>query len=55
MSHGEAVPLRKTFSNFPKEINDWVGKEEFFNEDIYNKLGVDDSILILYHHPDGKY
>ena len=54
MSHGEAVPLRKTFSSFPKKINEWIGREESFDEEIYKILGVDDSILISYHSPDGK-
>ena len=54
MSHSEAVPLRKTFSNFPKKIDGWIGREEFFDEEIYNILGVDDSILISYHDSDGK-
>lgn len=54
ISHGEAVPLRKTFSIFPKKIDGWIGREEFFDEKIYKILGVDDSILISYHNSDGK-
>ena len=53
-SHREAVPLRKTFSEFPSNINGWIGTEEFFDEKVYKVLGVDDSILISYQHPDGK-
>jgi len=54
MSHSEAVPLRKPFSKFPKKIDGWIGREEFFGDEIYKKLGVDDSILISYHNSDGK-
>ena len=51
MSHSEAVPIKKNLSNFPKKINEWVGKEEFFDKKIYRILGVDDSVLITYDSP----
>ncbi|MCD6184668.1 MAG: EpsI family protein [Deltaproteobacteria bacterium] len=54
MSHGEAVQPRKQFSAFPKQIGNWMGKEGRFSQQIYDVLGVDDSILISYINPEGQ-
>ena len=54
MSHGEAVQPRKQFFTFPKQIGTWVGKEGRFSQQIYDALGVDDSILISYINPEGQ-
>ena len=54
MSHGEAVQPRKQFSTFPKQIGNWVGKEGRFSQQVYDVLGVDDSILISYINPEGQ-
>ena len=54
MSHGEAVQPRKQFSTFPKQIGNWVGKEGHFSQQVYDVLGVDDSILISYTNPEGQ-
>ena len=49
----DVVPL-KPFSSFPKQIGGWAGKEEHFDQKIYDILGVSDSILCNYVTPDGN-
>jgi len=53
-SHGELVPPRKPLGAFPKNLDGWMGQEGFFDKQIYDVLGVDDSALISYQGPDGK-
>ncbi len=53
-SESEAVPAKKELSSFPKAIDAWKGSETFFDDRIYDELGVDDSTLINYRSPDGK-
>lgn len=54
MSHGEPILPRKPFSEFPKTIGDWVGREEFFSQEITNVLRVDDYVLLSYRNSKGK-
>lgn len=54
ISRSEAVPPRKPMRDFPKRIDQWVGQESFFDQKIYDALGVDDSTLISYREPGGK-
>jgi len=54
MSHGESVQAKKKFSTFPKQVEAWIGKESFFDQKIYDKLGVDDSVLIYYRSNDNR-
>jgi EpsI family protein len=51
MSHGTDVPPLKPFSTFPKQIGEFIGKEQFFSDEIYAAVGVDDSALISYVSP----
>jgi EpsI family protein len=53
-SKSEAIPAKKELSTFPKTINTWKGAETFFDGQVYDVLGVDDSALINYRSPDGK-
>ena len=53
-SQGENIPLNKPFSTFPKQIGEWTGKEERFDQKIYDKLGVDDSIDCNYCNHNGS-
>ncbi len=49
MSHGKPVPILKSLEeNFPKQIDGWSGETHRFQQAVYDKLGVDDSILIDY-------
>lgn len=51
MGHGTDVPPLKPFSTFPKQIGEFTGKEQFFTNEIYAAVGVDDSALISYVNP----
>lgn len=51
MGHGTEVQPLQPFSIFPKQIGEWTGKEQFFSEEIYAAVGVDDSALISYINP----
>jgi len=55
ISHAENIQPNKPFSTFPKQLEEWVGKEDHFDEEIYEILGVDDSFLANYHTPDGRH
>ena len=54
LSRGETVPLKKSFSIFPKQLGQWKGQEGFFDQKIYQVLGVDDSTLIHYQNQKGE-
>ncbi|MBN1841421.1 MAG: EpsI family protein [Deltaproteobacteria bacterium] len=54
LSHGENIQPNKPLSTFPTQIGDWIGKEERFDERIYDKLGVDDSFLCNYRSSAGR-
>ena len=54
MSHVEDIKPNKSFSTFPKQIGEWVGKEEHFDKGIYDVVGVDDSFLCNYTTSDGR-
>ena len=45
LSQAKDVPAKKPFSTFPKTIGEWQGKEDRFDQKIYDILGVDDSFL----------
>ena len=55
ISHSEDIHPNKPFSAFTKQFGEWVGKEGRFAEEIYEKLGVDDSFLGNYHTADGRH
>lgn len=53
ISHGMPVPIKKQLKKFPEHINGWAGKTYFFSKEIYDMLGVDDSILRNYKNSNG--
>jgi len=53
ISHVENIHPNKPFSGFPKQIDKWNGKEEHFDKQILDVLGVDDYIMCNYNSPDG--
>jgi EpsI family protein len=55
VSQGENIQPKKPFSTFPMKIGEWAGKQERFDERIYDILGVDDSFLSSYSTFDGRY
>ena len=48
MSDGKPVPIVKPLEDFPKQIGSWSGETQRFSQAVYDKLGVDDSVLINY-------
>lgn len=50
MSHGEDMPPLKPFSDFPKQIGEWKGKEQYFSQEVYDAVGVDDSTLVSFNN-----
>jgi EpsI family protein len=51
----EDIKSNKPFSTFPRVIGEWTGKEDRFEEKVYEVLGVDDSFLGHYRTADGRY
>jgi EpsI family protein len=54
INKAQDVPLKQPFSTFPKQIGQWAGKEQRFDSEIYEILGVDDSFLADYRSPEGR-
>ncbi|MDY6853887.1 MAG: EpsI family protein [Thermodesulfobacteriota bacterium] len=54
LSHRENICPNRPLSTFPRQIGEWVGKEERFDHIVYEKLGVDDSFLCKYSMSDGN-
>jgi EpsI family protein len=54
MSHSESIKLNKPFTTFPRLIGEWTGKEERFDQAVYDMLGVDDSYLANYYNHQGR-
>ena len=48
MSHGKPVPILQSLEDFPKQIGSWSGEIHSCSQAVYDKLGVDDSVLINY-------
>ena len=53
LSHGEAVPIRKSLKDFPLEIGNWKGKEEGLDSKVKAILGVEDSMMRVYRNDKG--
>lgn len=53
INHSEDVQPNKPFSTFPKQIGEWRGIEQRFDNRIYDALGVDDSYLATYRNSNG--
>ena len=53
-SRTEAIPLKQPLADFPRQVGSWQGKEGFFDERVYQILGVDGSTLLFYHNPKGE-
>lgn len=54
VSRGEVTPSHRPLSQLPLTIGEWEGREERFEDEIYDVLGVDDSFLGNYATPDGR-
>ena len=53
INHSEDVHPNKPFATFPKQIGEWKGIEQRFDDRIYDVLGVDDSFLANYRNSNG--
>ena len=54
INRSEAVQPNKPLSTFPKQIGEWSGIEQRFDDRIYDVLGVDDSFLATYRNSNGR-
>lgn len=54
LNHAEDIHPNKPLSTFPLEIGEWSGKINYFNDEVYTILGVDDSVLANYRNPAGR-
>jgi EpsI family protein len=53
LSHGEEIPLRKTFSHFPLQLSQWSGKELGLKQDVLKVLKVNDYMMRQYQRTQG--
>ncbi|QTA85539.1 exosortase C-terminal domain/associated protein EpsI [Desulfonema magnum] len=51
ISEGEEIHPNKSFETFPTQLAEWKGEREFFSENIYDVLGVDDYFMCRYNDP----
>lgn len=51
-SHSESIKPNKPFGTFPMVIGPWTGATSTFDQEVYDILGVDDSILANYQTTD---
>jgi EpsI family protein len=54
VGHGEPVPLRQPFSQFPSTLGTWHGENLRFTAEIEDKLGVTDYVSRLYRRPSDE-
>lgn len=54
-SRSERIEPNLDFDKFPGKIGKWQGRADQFDPEIYNILGVDDSILMNYRSPDNRH
>ena len=55
IGHTENIHPNNAFSTFPKQIGEWHGREDRFDQEVYDLLGVDDSFLCHYRDTSGRY
>lgn len=55
LSHPKKIRPNKPLSTFPKQIGQWIGKEECLAPRVYDVLGVDDSFLCNYTTQNGDH
>ncbi|PID78169.1 MAG: EpsI family protein [Deltaproteobacteria bacterium] len=51
----EIVRPNQNFDLFPEKIGVWSGKKEYFDNRVYDVLGVDDSVFINYKNTENKF
>ena len=55
LNNSEARKTNKPLSDFPMTIGCWSGELDHFDDWVYEKTGVDDSILSQFYDPSGNY
>lgn len=53
VSHGEEIPLKKSFQEFPLEVGAWKGKEGGLDDRTVAILGVEDYMMRTYRNKRG--
>jgi EpsI family protein len=53
LKQSENIQPKKPFSSFPIQIGEWNGEISYFDNKVYEVLGVDDSILSNYKNSKG--
>ncbi len=53
LNKAEDVPIKKPLSEFPMRMGEWTGVKGRFDPEIYDALGVDDSIMGDFRNPSG--
>ena len=53
--HSQDVPPLKPLSEFPLQIDSWVGSPERFSDRVYEILGVDDTFMATYRNSGGGW
>ena len=53
ISHGEATPLRRSFGDFPLQIEQWSGRQLELETRVLELLRVDDYVLRQYQDGQG--
>ena len=54
-TRSERIEPSRNFDTFPRTIGSWQGRMDQFDPEVYNILGVDDSILMNFRSPDNRY
>jgi EpsI family protein len=55
LSHGEKIPLRETFANFPLQVESWFGTELALTPKVLKTLKVDDYLWREYTSTQGEF
>ena len=53
-TESKSIPPLRSLSQFPTTIGQWHGRISYFDQKIYDILGVDDSFLCDYMSPNGE-
>ncbi|MGV8048745.1 MAG: exosortase C-terminal domain/associated protein EpsI [Anaerolineaceae bacterium] len=54
LTHGHSKALITPLCTFPMQIGEWTGKQNRFDERVYDSLGADDTLLGIYTNHDGR-
>ena len=52
--HGQIIPERRQFTDFPISIGEWRGERKYLESEILAQLWADDYVTAVFHHPQGN-